>query len=165
MPTPFDVELIYSYLEAINLPIDYNIDYIQNSYVGQGISQKIDLIADNILDSINNTAEDPDDNEQKQRELREAYDAIVSVHFEYVYGRVWEYKLDGELLPEDLSDRFKNILSLETDFLDLVKSTDNELIHDLIQNADAEKIRYLNSQTLARIFVHYYENPHNWGFY
>lgn len=165
MPTPFDVELLYSYLEALDLPGHYNVDYVQNSYVGRGISQKIDVIADNIRDSIINTAEDPDDNEQKQRELREAYDAIVSVHFEYVYGRVWEYKLDGELLPEDLSDRFKNILSLETDFLDLVKSTDNELIHELVQNADAEKIRYLNAQTLARIFVHYYENPHNWGFY
>jgi hypothetical protein len=165
MPFSFEVELVYSYLEELGLPPQYNVDYIQNSYVGLGLSQKIDLLASDLLESLKNTIEDPDDFEKEHAELAEAYNAIVYVHFDGAYGRLWEYKTDGELLPEDLSERFKTILSMETDLLDMIKCTDNQLILELVYNADSEKIQYLNAQSTARIFVNCYENPHNWGFY
>ena len=163
MPIPFEVELVYSYLVALGL--ESSISSVQNSYVGFGLSQKIDLLASDLLDSIKNTVPDPDNLEQEHSELRAAYESILNVHIEYAYGRFWEYKTDGELLPEELTERFKNILSFETDLLDMIKSTDNNIILELIQNANPQTIHYLNAQSIARLFVYCYENPHNWGFY
>ena len=165
MPIPFEVELIYSYLEELGLPDECSISYVQNSYVGLGLAQKIDTIAHELLEAIDNTNEDRDDHAEEQENLSLAYTAIADVHYSRLYGRHWEYKTDGELLPEALSERFKTILSVETDFLDMINATDSELILDIIQNADRQKINYLNVQTLARIFAYYYENPHNWAFY
>ena len=165
MPIPFEVDLVYSYLEKLGLPIHCSINYIQNSYVGLGLSQKIDVMASNLKSSILNTIDEPEDMEKEHKKLQDAYNAIVSSHYEYNFGRHWQYKLDDDMLPNDLEDRFKNILSAETDLLDVIKLTDNEMILNIVENANPETLRYLNTQTIARLFVYYYENPHNWGFY
>ena len=165
MPIPFEVELIYSYLTEIGLPEEFTLDHIQNSYVGHGLSQKIDILANILLDSIENSVDDPDNHEQEHSDWRSAYDTISAVHFDYIYGRVWEYKTDGELLPQDLSKRFKDVLLVETDLVDMINSTDNEIILKLMQNAEQQTLDYLNAQSMARLFVYCYENPHNWKFF
>ena len=124
MPIPFEVELIYSYLTEIGLPEEFTLDHIQNSYVGHGLSQKIDILANILLDSIENSVDDPDNHEQEHSDWRSAYDTISAVHFDYIYGRVWEYKTDGELLPQDLSKRFKDVLLVETDLVDMACQQD-----------------------------------------
>ena len=170
----FAYELTLYYLHALGLREDEDEYKIQNVVNECDIEDRISAIANSMESKIRK--QDGEDHSENWRARREAYTSICDHFFEFVYGRSWTFDIEGDRVPEDLSDFFRDLFTSEADngreadygreadcISHALKTSHDPDILQLINNMHPGDIRTLDIQARQYIFVYCYEHGINIG--
>ena len=173
----FAYELTLYYLHALGLREDEDEYKIRNVVNECDIEDRIGAIANSMESKIRK--QDGEDHSENWRARREAYTSICDHFFEFVYGRSWTFDIEGDRVPDDLPEFFRDLFTgseadcgreadwgREADYIShALKTSHDPEILQLINNMHPGDIRTLDIQARQYIFVYCYEHGINIGLY
>lgn len=161
----FAYELTLYYLRALGLQEDENECKIQNVVNECDIEGRIEEIARSMESKIRK--QDGEDHSENWRRRREAYNSICDHFFEFVYARSWTFDIEGDRVPDDLSEFFRDLFTGSKgeayNISEAFQTSHDPDILQLFEDIHPGDIKTLDIQARQYIFVYCYEHGINIG--